>query len=59
MPALNSDEWLNGSNADPVLVSLDPSSRGITVEQQEEIKRVEEEEKRVEEEKAAEANKKV
>eukprot|EP00339_Tiarina_fusa_P013227 CAMPEP_0117080112 /NCGR_PEP_ID=MMETSP0472-20121206/56527_1 /TAXON_ID=693140 ORGANISM="Tiarina fusus, Strain LIS" /NCGR_SAMPLE_ID=MMETSP0472 /ASSEMBLY_ACC=CAM_ASM_000603 /LENGTH=707 /DNA_ID=CAMNT_0004807625 /DNA_START=208 /DNA_END=2332 /DNA_ORIENTATION=+ len=56
--ALNGSDWLGGANGNPVLVSLDPASRGITVEQQEEIKREEEEQQRIEEEKIAEANKK-
>lgn len=57
-PAQSGSDWLSGSNANPILVSLNPETLGITEERQEEIKQEEEEQQRIEEERIAKANKK-
>jgi len=56
IPAHNAKSWLDGTNNNPILVSLNPEIKGISESQQEEIKKKEEEERIIKEEEERKAN---
>jgi hypothetical protein len=59
VPALSGADWLSGATSDPVLISLDPGSFGLTAEQQQTIREEQEAAIQREREEEAARNKKV